>query len=242
MLDQRQVSNFLDGFNGFWTFDDNFLAIFADPAAAIGQSPHFRLPGPVVDNIAILDDIVGINAFLFGSLAVSIYRELLCKSYEFIPGHRFGGRGIFQSGSIKHILVVVQQENFVRAGIGNRSTVFLECNAVQRHGFLAFIHSGDISKQTLFCEVKDTGFTHDTAVRQFTGSSHGVQFRDIFLIRDRHNLDFDIGMFCIELVGDGLDTCRFIGGTPIRVSDCHGVSENGGRRAGDDENAEEKSK
>ena len=119
MLHQGQVSHLLDEFDGLGAVDQHFLAVLGEPCAAVGQGPDLHLPGPVVDKRAVLHDVVLVEAILAGVLAVLVKGQAPGDRHELIPGIGLVGGRIGLVGSVEHVLVVVQDQDLIAAGVAD---------------------------------------------------------------------------------------------------------------------------
>ena len=223
VLDECQVSDLLDGLDDLRVVDGAGSAVLGEPAAAVGQCPDLELPGPVIDHTAVLHDVVLVEIGAQGVVAVGVERELLGQLHELVPAHSLGRGGVFQTGSVEHILVVVQGQDFVCSGVSDGSAVSLEGDGIERHGLSTGIHVGDIVQQAVGSKVQNAGLVHDAAVGQVVGGGQGVQLGDILFVRDRHDLDEDVRILFMELVGDGLHAGSLVRGAPVGVGDGHDV-------------------
>ena len=219
MVHQIQVSDLLDGFGHLGGVDGAGGAVLGEPAAAVGQGPNLQLPGPVVHVAAVLYDVVGVEIGVSGVLAVGVQGQQLGGLHELVPAHGGSGVGIIQARGVEHVLVVVQEQSLVGAGVGHGNTVGLEGDGVQGHGGGALVHGGDVSQQAVGGEVQNAVLVHDAAVRQLIAGSHGVEGGGVLLVGDGQQLHKDVVVFRVELVQDGLGVSGLLGGAPVGVGD-----------------------
>ena len=219
VLNEGQVSDLLDGLDDLRVIDGAGGAVLGEPAAAVGQCPNLKLPGPVVNDAAVLLDVFLVEIRAQGVVAVGVEGQGLGQGDELVPGHSLGSGRIVQVGGIEHVLVVVQGQDFVRSGVSNGLAFALEGDGIKGHGVGALVHGGDVVQQAVGSKVQNAGLVHDAAVGKLTRGSHGVQLRDILFVGDCHDLNLDVRILFVELVGDGLHAGSLVRGAPIGVGD-----------------------
>ena len=219
MLHQSQVSHLLDGLNGFRTVNQALFTVVGEPGAAIGQGPYFHLPGPVIHESTILHDLFGVEPIFTGMLSGFVKSEPFCHFHKLIPGIGLVSRRIRFTGSIKHILVVVHNEDFVAAGVADRSPIIFEGNAVHRLEFFTGIHVGYVSHDTVPGEEKHGVFIHHAAVRQLIRNCVIDQRFRILFIRNLHGLYKYLVLHLVVFIQNFLHAFKFSLITPERIGD-----------------------
>ena len=142
-------------------------------------------------------------------LTVLVEGQALGNFHKFFPGVGLVSGGIGFVGSVKHILVVVQNQDFVGAGVANGGFAIFEGDAFHGLEFFAFVHLGNVRHDAVAGEVEHSIFVHHAAIGQLVSDGVVDQGLGVLFVGDLHGLNEDLVLHGVELVQRLLDTLSF---------------------------------